>query len=68
MCYNFLMKRILLVALLLIPALAYAAPSIKFVEETHDFGKVREGEKVEYTFEVANSGTDELRIERVRAS
>jgi hypothetical protein len=62
------MKRILLVVLLLIPALAYAAPSIKFVEDTHDFGKVGEGEKGEHTFEFANSGTDELRIKRVKTS
>lgn len=68
MCYNFSMKRIFLIVLLLLPALAYAAPSIKFANDTHDFGKVREGEKLEYAFEFANSGTEELRIERVNTS
>jgi hypothetical protein len=68
MCYTFLMKRIFLIVLLLLPALAYAASSIKFANDTHDFGKVGEGEKVEHTFEFANSGTDELSIERVKTS
>ena len=67
-CYNFLMKRILLIMLLFLPAFAYAAPAIKFANDTHDFGKVREGEQLEYIFEFASSGTDELRIERVSTS
>jgi len=62
------MRRIFLIALLLVPALAYAAPSIKFAEGSHDFGKVKEGEKVEHTFEFSNSGTEELRIEKVGTS
>jgi hypothetical protein len=62
------MKRIFLIVLLLLPALAYAASSIKFANDTHDFGKVSEGEQLEHTFEFTNSGTDELHIERVNAS
>ena len=62
------MKRILLITLLLLPALAYAAPSIQFDRDTHDFGKVGEGEKLEHTFEFVNSGTEELRIERITVS
>ncbi len=54
--------------MLLLPALAYAAPSIKFANDSHDFGKVREGDKLEYTFQFSNTGTDELNIERVNTS
>ena len=68
MCYNSFMKRIFLIVLLLLPALAFAASSIKFADDSHDFGKVKEGDKLEYTFEFSNSGTDELRIERVSTS
>jgi hypothetical protein len=59
------MRRLALIMILLVPALAYAAPSIRFAEDSYDFGKVREGEKVEHTFEFNNAGTEELRIERV---
>jgi hypothetical protein len=62
------MKGIVLILLFLFPSLAYAAPSIRFANDAHDFGKVKEGEKLEYTFEFSNSGTEELRIERVTAS
>ncbi len=68
MCYNFSMKRFVLIALLLLPALAYAAPSIQFDGDAYDFGKVREGEKLEHTFGFVNSGTEELRIDRIVVS
>ncbi len=69
MCYNFRMKRMLLsIALLLLPAVAYAAPSMKFETLTHDFGKVREGDALEFTFTFGNAGTDDLIIEKIHAS
>ncbi len=68
MWYTSLMRRLALIMILLVPALAYAAPSIRFAEDGYDFGKVREGEKIEHTFEFSNTGTEELRIERVSAS
>ncbi len=54
--------------LLCMPALAYADPSIEFVNETYDFGHVTQGERVEHTFEFSNTGTEELVIERIESS
>lgn len=62
------MKRIILIALLLLPTIASAAPSVKFTVETHDFGKVGEGEQLEYTFEFVNAGADDLLIEKLTTS
>lgn len=40
-----------------------------FLQETqHDFGKVKEGQKVEYTFKVENQGTEPLVIKDVKTS
>ena len=33
-----------------------ALPDIKFEEETHDFGRITEGEKVAYGFKFKNTG------------
>lgn len=68
MWYNQFMKRIILVVMLLLPALAFGAPSVKFEIDAHDFGRVKEGEKLEHTFEFANTGTDDLHIEKIHAS
>jgi hypothetical protein len=57
-----------LILMLLMPAIVYAAPSLKFETDTHDFGKVKEGDKLEYAFEFANTGADDLHIERIHAS
>lgn len=62
------MKRIVIVLFLFLPTLAYANPSIEFVNETYDFGPVTQGEQVEYTFEFCNMGTEELVIERIESS
>jgi hypothetical protein len=61
------MKRIVLLIVLLLPAAAYAAPSITFETDTHDFGKVREGDKIEFSFAFENTGTGELVIEKLQA-
>ena len=45
-----------------------AVPTIYFPESQHDFGKVSEGEKVNYTFRFVNKGTSELIIKDVKSS
>ena len=64
------MKKIVLVfiALLFLPALAYAQPSLQLTNETFDFGTVKQGEKIEHVFEFENTGTEDLIITRVHAS
>jgi hypothetical protein len=42
--------------------------SIFFPETQHDFGKVKEGEKVTYTFKFENTGTSSLQIKDVKTS
>lgn len=54
--------------ILLFPALAFGAPSIRFENESHDFGKVSEGDRLEHMFEFTNTGTDELLIEKIYTS
>lgn len=56
------MKRIILILFLLLPALAYAQPSIKFENETHDFGEIEDPGEFEHTFEFTNGGTEDLLI------
>jgi len=41
---------------------------IFFPETQHDFGKVQEGKKVEYTFNFENKGTESLIIKNVKTS
>ncbi|HEX9251346.1 MAG TPA: DUF1573 domain-containing protein [Ignavibacteriaceae bacterium] len=45
-----------------------AGAKIFFPETQHDFGKVPEGKKVEYTFKFENKGTDALVIKDVKTS
>jgi len=45
-----------------------SVPTIYFPETQHDFGKVSEGEKVDYTFRFVNKGTSELIIKDVKSS
>lgn len=68
LCYTFCMGRIILIMIFLLPAVAYAAPSVKFETVTHDFGKVNEGDKLEFSFQFENSGTDDLVIEKLQTS
>jgi hypothetical protein len=65
MWYNYTMKLFILALLLTIPVIASGEPSIVFQTETHDFGAVRQGEQLKFTFEFSNSGTDELIISQV---
>jgi uncharacterized cupredoxin-like copper-binding protein len=43
-------------------------PTIHFPETQHDFGKVSEGEKINYTFRFVNKGQSELLIKDVKSS
>jgi len=43
-------------------------PTIHFPETQHDFGKVSEGEKINYTFRFVNKGQSELVIKDVKSS
>lgn len=43
-------------------------PVIQFEEETHDFGKITQGEKVSYSFKFTNSGKSNLLISSAQAS
>ena len=42
--------------------------TVKFVSTEHDFGQVREGDKVAHVFEVLNTGKSPLIIQNVRAA
>jgi len=42
--------------------------TLKFAAVEHDFGQVKEGEKVAHTFEVVNTGKNGLLIQSVRPS
>jgi len=41
---------------------------ITFIEKTHDFGTIKEGEVVETVFEFTNSGDQPLVISKIKAS
>jgi hypothetical protein len=45
-----------------IPAQPGSAPIITFSEESHDFGKITQGEKVSYSFVFKNTGGSDLVI------
>ena len=44
------------------------APTIYFSETQHDFGKVNEGDKVDYTFNFSNKGSSVLSIKDIKTS
>jgi hypothetical protein len=44
------------------------APVIDFNERVYDFGEIKEGKKVEYTFKILNKGKSDLQIRSVKAS
>ncbi|GIV22714.1 MAG: DUF1573 domain-containing protein [Bacteroidia bacterium] len=50
------------------PASAEPTAQIRFDKMEHDFGRIREGEKVSYRFKVTNPGTVPLRIIDVKPS
>lgn len=40
----------------------FVSPMMQFLKEEHDFGKVRQGEIVEYVFQFINAGEDTLKV------
>lgn len=50
--------------MLMVPALSYAQPEIKFDAESYDFGIVTQ-EMAMHSFEFRNTGTSELIIEKL---
>jgi hypothetical protein len=60
------MKKIILVAfMLLLPAIAFAQPSIVFDMEQHDFGTIEKSGPLELSFDFRNEGTEDLEINKV---
>lgn len=60
------MKKIAITLLLLIiPAVVFAAPSIRFETEQHDFGEVRQGDLPSFTFKFVNTGDADLVIKEI---
>ena len=49
----------------LLPAQDHKGPRIEVKEIQHDFGKVSQGTRVDYVFQVRNTGNEPLIIERV---
>ncbi|MBK6834684.1 MAG: DUF1573 domain-containing protein [Bacteroidetes bacterium] len=47
---------------------AGSLPVIQFEEETHDFGKITQGEKVSFSFKFKNTGKSNLLISSAQAS
>lgn len=43
-------------------------PLLVFDNVEHDFGKVQQNQKLEYSFHFTNEGTDTLRVLRVKSS
>jgi hypothetical protein len=62
------MKNFIFLLIVLSPALAWSQPSIEFQTEKHDFGFVRQGEVLEFNFELTNAGTDVLDISSINTS
>jgi len=62
------MKKILFIAVVLFPVLAWSEPSIEFQTEKHDFGCVSEGEQLEFTFVFSNTGSNDLIIKDIKTS
>ena len=61
-------KVILMIFLLVLPATAYAQPSIVFDSEKYDFGVIAPGDSVEHSFDFVNKGDRDLVIQRLAPS
>jgi len=64
------MKKILIFILILKAGsfAQFVKPQMKFVEDTFDFGKIKQNSVVEHTFEFYNAGGDTLKILDISAS
>ena len=66
MLYYIDMRKIIFAAfLLLLPAIAFAQPSIVFDMEQHDFGTIEKAGVLEFSFDFRNEGTEDLEINKV---
>jgi len=54
---------LLIIFLFCFPAVGLSQPAIHFEKEKHDFGRVTSIERLEYAFEVTNTGTEDLLID-----
>ena len=50
------------------PASTLPVTTVEFVEDNHNFGEIKEGEKVSHVFKFRNSGTNPLKVENVKPS
>jgi hypothetical protein len=64
------MKKILLLLIFFILTISlYSSPIIKFENEVHDFGDIKEdGGPYEYEFTFSNTGDEPLKLIKVKAS
>ena len=67
------MKKILILCTVVIGFIAFSAmqdnkAEFKFVEETHDFGKVPQGKPVSFVFKFTNTGAEPLIITAVEST
>ncbi len=61
------MRKLIIVILLLLPVSALAQPTITFDSDTYDFGVVSGDELLKHNFEVRNTGSEELVIQKLEA-
>lgn len=67
------MKKILIIVAVLVGFIGFTAmqdnkAEFKFVEETHDFGKIPQGKPVSFTFKYTNTGNEPLIISDIASS
>ncbi|RRN76568.1 DUF1573 domain-containing protein [Pseudoxanthomonas sp. SGD-10] len=67
------MKKAILLAVVLLSFIGFTAmqdnkAEFKFVEETHDFGKIPQGKPVSFTFKYTNVGNEPLIISNVEST
>ena len=66
MLYYIHVEKIILIAfILLLPAIAFAQPSIVFDMEQHDFGMIEKSGPLEFSFDFRNEGAEDLEINKV---
>ena len=62
-----LIMNIILIFVMVLPTAAFAQPQITFDTEVYDFGIVSGDKPLQHTFEVTNSGTEDLIIQKLYA-
>lgn len=64
------MKKIKIILVLIsLSAILFAAPKIEFAKTNHDFGEIKEeGGNATFEFEFKNTGDEPLKLEKVKAS